>query len=276
MLPARALGLGAPTPHMMRALSRPDGLRTLILQSAFGLPVKPTQSISKVRAELAVIALERAFGNRLKSQLRTSGGLNAKAGRLLAAQLSRRVQDHGSDGRLVAALAAEQVGAAQSDYDTVKLALLRGWLSRELDGGAKPRSSPATAAPAPAARPEPQALPRAANDLSPLTGLPELPAARPDMAAFVVEVKAAARARAEGWPGNRKAFISQVWQQLKADRPDWGVSEIEFKVMLTEAHRGGHVVLATADLKDKRAMAELEQSAVRYKNTVWHFVRVED
>ncbi len=46
--------------------------------------------------------------------------------------------------------------------------------------------------------------------------------------------------------------------------------------MLAEAHRLGAIVLANADLKDKKNITEIENSAVLYKNTVWHFVRVED
>ena len=46
--------------------------------------------------------------------------------------------------------------------------------------------------------------------------------------------------------------------------------------MLAEAHRLGALVLANADLKDKKNMAAIESSAVPYKNTVWHFVRVDE
>jgi hypothetical protein len=46
--------------------------------------------------------------------------------------------------------------------------------------------------------------------------------------------------------------------------------------MLAEAHRLGALVLANADLKDKKSIPDLESSAVPYKNTVWHFVRVEE
>ena len=88
-------------------------------------------------------------------------------------------------------------------------------------------------------------------------------------------VLSAAGARAEGWPGNRKAFISHVWTAVQEAHPEWGLTDIEFKAMLAEAHRTGHVVLANADLKDKRSMKDLQDSAVAYKNTVWHFVRVE-
>ena len=38
----------------------------------------------------------------------------------------------------------------------------------------------------------------------------------------------------------------------------------------------GAIVLANADLKDKKSMKDIESSAVPYKNTVWHFVRVDD
>ena len=86
----------------------------------------------------------------------------------------------------------------------------------------------------------------------------------------------AARACAAGWPGNRKAYISHVWQAIRAAHPEWALSEIEFKGMLAEAHRTGHVVLANADLKSKRALPELQESALVYKNTVLHFVRVAD
>jgi hypothetical protein len=56
----------------------------------------------------------------------------------------------------------------------------------------------------------------------------------------------------------------------------WALTEIEFKCMLTEAHRTGLIVLANADLKDKCALKELQDSAVIYKNTVWHYVRAAD
>ncbi len=60
------------------------------------------------------------------------------------------------------------------------------------------------------------------------------------------------REMAEGWPGNRKAFISHVWNAIRDSEPQWGISEIEFKCMLAEAHRAGRIVLANADLKDKK------------------------
>ena len=115
------------------------------------------------------------------------------------------------------------------------------------------------------------ASPLAAN----LVAAPRV-AVRPDMAEFSHAVVSAARPVSEGWPGNRKAFISLVWKAIRSARPEWELSEIVFKSMLAEAHRSGHVVLAGADLKDKCNLKELEDSKILYKNTVWHFVRVED
>ena len=99
---------------------------------------------------------------------------------------------------------------------------------------------------------------------------------RPDPAAFTYAVKAAARDCAEGWPGNRRAFVSLVWALVQARHPGWGVTEIEFKAMLIEAHRRELLVLVNADLKDKRQLETVQASAIVYKNTVWHYVRVED
>jgi hypothetical protein len=98
---------------------------------------------------------------------------------------------------------------------------------------------------------------------------------RPDLPGFVKVVQAAATTHAEGWPGNRKALVSRVYGAVSAGHPGWGLSLVEFKAMLAECHRIGKIALVTADLKDKRLLEELKQSAITYKNTVWHLVRVE-
>jgi hypothetical protein len=108
-------------------------------------------------------------------------------------------------------------------------------------------------------------------------GAPPVPVemGRPDLAGFAQEVRQLSAARAQGWPGNRKAYISQVWQLVRERCSKWGLSEIEFKCMLIEAHRAGRLVLAHADLKDASNICELQDSAVAYKNAVFHFVRVD-
>ena len=46
--------------------------------------------------------------------------------------------------------------------------------------------------------------------------------------------------------------------------------------MLAEAHRAGQLVLANADLKDRRSIADVQASAIAYKNAIFHYVRVDD
>ena len=282
-LVARALGV-EPAPRMLRALERPDGLRSIIVQRHYAIMPKRVLSASRLRMSLAVIALERAFGNKIKSGLDAGKGLSVKASRLLAGQLALRPRDFGTDMRLITALAAEAVGAAQPDPAALRQAVLRNYVSELLGEGpaGTPRNAEVDAATvaqiaarqdelplqalAPAGEPEPVTIrrsrPSAAN--------------RPDLAGFARIVLDHADAQAEGWPGNRKAFISRVWQAIAEAHRDWGLSEIEFKSMLAEAHRTGHVVLASADIKSKESLADVQASAIAYKNTVWHFVRVEN
>jgi hypothetical protein len=259
-LVAGALHLSGEATSRLKRLAKSEGLRAAVVQKAYGLPVRPDVSPSKLRSQLAVIALERAFGNKVKSGF-GQGGLSAKAGRLLAAQLAGSSREHGTDARLVAALAAEHAGAKKPDADAIRIALLRRWLGdgleAEASGGAIV-SQPRPIQPAPFA---------AANDAA---------SARPDLAGFSTAVLDLARMRAEGWPGNRKAFISHVWQAIRGAHPEWRLTEIEFKYMLAEAHRAGLVVLANADLRDKSTVKEVQDSAIAYKNTVWHLVRVEE
>lgn len=262
---AIALDLGSLGPKKLKALQTPDGLRAFILQQTYGLPLNGTQTTAKLRAQLAVVALERAFGNKIKTGLGAGSGFSAKAGRLLAGQLSTRPRDLGSDGRLVALLAAEAVDARQSDADALRTAILRRLAERALkDDTDKIRSG------RPAIR-----KPVADNDAG-LPGAKLPPTRRPDPAGFAKEVKALARDCAEGWAGNRKALVARVWKKTAAAHPEWGLTEIEFKCMLAEAHRTGHLLLATADLKDKSNAAEIEASAISYKNTQWHLIRIID
>jgi hypothetical protein len=257
-LVASALGLEVPAGIQLKALTRPDGLRSAILQMAYGLTIKRAPSRARVRSALALVAIERAFGSSIKVAPGVSAGLPAKVGRFLAAQLSCRPREFRTDGQLIASLAAEKVGAVQTDAASLRLAILRNFVSRSFVADV-PRSrcgvADASSAPSPITPP---------------------PGTRPDLAGFVREVRFAARSWAEGWPGTSKAFISHVWQSIEARHPEWGLTDIEFKSKLAEAHLSGHLTLVGADLKDKRNIKEFQESAVAYKNTVWHFVRVED
>lgn len=260
---AKALALEREAAKRIAALATPDGLRAAIVQKAFGLKIKGVATPSRLRSGLAAVALARAFGNQFKAERAGRTGFSAKAGRLLAAQLAKKPRDFGTDSRLVAALAAEHVGATHSGLAALRLAVLRRYLGGAEKAATLPPRRPTAKAPAP--------RPRLVEPVPP----PAQATERPDLAGFAHQVRELAVHKAQGWPGNRKAYISHVWHTVREKRPEWGLSEIEFKCMLTEAHRAGSLALANADLKEDGSIKDLQESAVVYKNAVFHFIRVD-
>jgi hypothetical protein len=271
LLVASALGTPGLSARRLKALGKIEGLRSAIVIAAHGLKPRAAASASRLRNDLALLALDRAFGNRLQRDLGAKSGLSAKAARLLAGQLSARPRDFGSDSRLVAGLAAEALGVTSSTLPALRLALLRRFVAGDLEW---PMAAPkAQEAPAKPPAPLPMSAPAVVQQLRPTPA----PVGRPGPEAFARVVKDVARPLATGgWSGSRKVYISQVWAAIAERYPGWGLSEIEFKAMLTEAHRTGLLVLGTSDLREKRDLDEIQASATVFKNTVWHFVRVED
>ena len=274
-LVAQSLGRPAQGPAGAKALERAENLSALVLQQHFKLPSLRPLSTTDLRAALAVVALERAFGNKIKTGLAKGSGLPGKTGRLLAGQLFKPPREFATDGKLVLALAADVAGASDTSLDALKLALLRR-LTQMPDAGLITETLRPQRARTPQFAPDNFAPDNDAAPLAhqnrPITRTP----VRPDMLEFAGAVVDAARPVSEGWPGNRKAFISRTWRAIRSTRPEWELTEIAFKSMLAEAHRSGQLMLTTADLKDRCDLKELEDSKILYKNTVWHFVRVED
>ncbi|HWB44333.1 MAG TPA: hypothetical protein VG900_02750 [Hyphomicrobiaceae bacterium] len=258
-LVAKALGCEGENLKKLGALMTPEGLRAAILVHGYRLKIKGLATPTRLRSALAAHALARAFGDKLPATLARKSGLTAKASRLLAAQLSSAPRDFGTDARLVAALAAEHVGAASADLDTLRAAVLHRFVQATA-AAAPPIVRPALR-PTPASRPAAPAAAPAIGD-------------RPDLSGFASEVRRHAASYAQGWAGNRRAYISHVWRGISQKRPDWGLSEIEFKCMLAEAHGAGELELTHADLKDEDQDV-LRQSKVVFKNAVFHFIRVD-
>ncbi len=168
-LVATALGMQREPAKRLKALATPDGLRAAIVERAYKLKIKGAVTPARVREALAASALKRAFGDKNTAGLAGKLGLTAKAGRLLAGQLSQKPRDFGTDTRLVAALAAEHVGAISNDVEALRLALLQQYF-----GGRSEKAVPAKRAPARRAlgrvapnRAEPPAAPPAVDRLPP-------------------------------------------------------------------------------------------------------------
>ena len=276
-LVAKALGAEGLPPRRLKALLKADGLRLEIVQSAFKLKARGVPTPARIRSQLAKLAVTRAFGDSLPTGMDGRSGLSAKAGRALAGRLANPPREFPTDGRLVAALAMEYAGTTKSGFEDLQTALLRKYVTRGAVRAPETLARASRRAEKVAARPAAKAK-GAVPVLTLVETNPRSMAtpARPDFAGFVAATLAAAQGVAEGWPGNRKAFVSKVWGAVQAQHPEWLVSEIEFKAMLIEAHRVGRIVLANADLKDQRSMADVQASAIAYKNAIFHFVRVDD
>jgi hypothetical protein len=280
---ARALGWQRAPARRVAALETLDGLRAAVLAQSYRVQIRGAPTPAQLRRALADAALRSAFGEGtagLAGKLR----LSARAGRLLAAQLLSKPRDFGTDGQLVAALAAEGAGAATSDLANLRRAVLRQFL-RASERSARARRTPRRVPPAPASGEPapPPAPPPSVKDTSPAPApLPPAPTLAPpttaqplDLSGFALEVRRCAASEAQGWSGDRKAYISHVWRNVRATRPEWGLSENEFKHLLAEAHRSGQLALANADLKDQSNIKDVQESAVVYRNAVFHFIRVD-
>jgi hypothetical protein len=268
-LVAKALDLDREPPAKLKKLAKPDGLRAAILIKAFDLKIRGAASPVRLRTALAKVALARAFGNDDGGSEDSKTGLSAKDGRALASRLGREPVKYRTDARLVAGLAADFVGATKTDMGAMQTAILRRYLTK--GDVAPPASKPKRRlklVPKPVAVPPPQETHPLTQVIPPVQG-------RPSLETFVVDVLRLAAPRAEGFVGNRKAFISRLWRSIETERAHWGLSEVEFKCMLTEAHRLGQLILANADLRDDRNLDDVQRSAVSYRNAVFHYVRVD-
>jgi hypothetical protein len=147
--------------------------------------------------------------------------------------------DAGPPERLVRVLAAREVGAPRPELRALRDALVRSWLAGRTLG--EPARAEAAAAP---------------------TGAH----------GFAADVLRAAGETADGWFGDRKVFVSAVWDQLRRARGWSAVTLDEFKRRLIAAHRAGELVLARADLVAAMDPATVAASEIATDGASFHFI----
>lgn len=91
-------------------------------------------------------------------------------------------------------------------------------------------------------------------------------------ARFADEVIAVVRNAREGLFGDRKVFISEVWEQLRRTTAWAGITLDDFKTQLLAAHRSGDVVLARADLVAAMNPTLVAASETTANGASFHFV----
>lgn len=239
VLIAVALGIANPSDKVLKSLKSADGLKAGILKSKLGLQFRhEVPSVTQLRTSLALKAIEKGFGDDVSGRFSANMRLPEKLGIFLASRLLERPRNVSSTPQLLSMLAAELAGSVQTDPKSLRLAVMREYVMSNSHQN------------------------RSGDHL--------------DLAGFAKTVSDFARNRATGWPGNKRAYISHVWQTLQEQGSDWGLDENEFKNRLTEAHRKGHLSLAIADLRDKKNIGDVQASVTKYKNSEWHLIRIED
>jgi hypothetical protein len=164
---------------------------------------------------------------------------------LRALFVQRRLgSEAGPPERLVRVLAAREVDAPRPELRALRDALVRGWLAGRAPGSpVRPDAAPVAAA---------------------------VHADAP--AAFAEAVLRAADAVVDGWFGDRKVFVSAVWDQLRRD-PQWaGLGLAGFKADLVAAHRAGQLTLARADLVAAMDPALVAASEIAVDGASFHFL----
>lgn len=141
--------------------------------------------------------------------------------------------DAGPPERLVHLLAAKAIGVVRSDLRELRDGLVRLWVTED-------------------------------HSLS--VGKPAPPVE------FAAEVRELSRHLRDGVFGDRKVFISSVWNQLR-DQPRWSTLSLdEFKQRLVAAHRKGDLVLARADLVAAMDPELVAASETRTDGASFHFI----
>lgn len=290
LLVGRALGVEVDKTPRRRKLESARGLRGAILEQSFGLPATRTVTITGLREKLARKAAPvAAVPSAPVPSAPVQDGTTTIRSRRAVERLLRRPREFASDAALLAELAAEQVGAQETSVPSLRRAILRQLIGQPADepGHAEPVGEPQAAPRKPRSRAGIRAVPPAEPGVPPCTTAPsahaveheraaEAPVPSLDLAAFAATAVELARPCAEGWSGNKRAYIASVWERASRTRPDWGLTVDAFKSLLVEAHKAGHLTLAYADLRSKDTIDLVQASAVRDRNNEWHFVRIDD
>jgi len=147
-----------------------------------------------------------------------------------------------SPAKLVRQIAARAVEAQSLELGSLRDALVRRWLT----GRAPEPGQPSESAPA-----------------GPREAAP---------ASLVDAVHRAAQGARDGVFGDRKVFISSVWQVLRA-QPAWTALALDdFKAQLVAAHRDRQLVLARADLVAAMDPALVAASETQTDGATFHFI----
>ncbi|HET9627227.1 MAG TPA: hypothetical protein VFP84_37965 [Kofleriaceae bacterium] len=230
LLPALALGVRADDAKALKAFSIANSWITAVAARALGAW---TTGAPPALAAFADALVWRELG--------LDGPVKECPAAVRAYALRKHTTARGpSPISLVKQIAAHAVGAANTDLDKLRDALVRQWLLGKTVG-----DDAAGPAPAPTA-------------------------AAPSLIADVRRI--VADATGDAVFGDRKVFISRVWDALHATAAWANLALADFKHQLLALHRQQALVLARADLVSAMDPALVDASETRTDGATFHFI----
>lgn len=267
VLPALALGIAADDGKRQARLAGRDAWAAAIVGRALGLwGDGPPPSLPALCDALAWREL----------------GLPGKPKRcppeIRAVFVQRRLgSDAGPPERLVRVLAAREIGAPSSEQGALRDALVRGWLAGRVIGAVAPAAGEAPPAieAGPKVEVERYEIPDDEHAAVPDAGsgrAPADPGVGDAPSTFVDDVLRAASAVTVGWFGDRKVFVSALWDALRGE-PRWAAITLDdFKARLVAAHRAGELTLVRADLVAAMDPELVAASEIAVDGASFHFL----
>lgn len=287
LLPALALGLRPEDAVARRKLSLVDGWAAAIAARALGVWTSGPPLSAK---QLGDALIWRDLG--------LSGAPERCPPALHAHFLRTHVaKADGSPSKVLKQLAAQAVRAANADSAALRDALVRQWLTgaafvttaptdaTQVDEhvASPPVASPPVASP-PVASPPVTSPPAASPPMAPVTSppAPSPQVTRPPIAApavaplngasLIPAAREAAQRAVDGVFGDRKVFISAVWDALRAQPAFAQLALDDFKRALVVALREGHLQLARADYVSAMDPRLVAASETRADGATFHFI----
>lgn len=253
---AYALNLPALTLEKRKRLADADGLRAVILQSEYDLPIDAFSTLTKTRDALLWQQLcDPSVAQSLQDQIHQLHQKTFKEtvmevllNNLL--QLPKPLKWKQALNQLVA-----KATGARNDANQLRLAILRRAFTNM---PVEPASDPEISEPL---TPKPSTYAKEFSDL--------------ELENFANTAIAAAKDTKEGRFGEYKVFISHVWQTWQTQQPESPLTLEVFKQRLLEASRQDRIKLSRADLAYSLDAEDIAASEMVYLQSEFHFIRTD-
>jgi len=254
---AYALDLPMLTSEARKRLASADGLRAAILRAEFDLHTDAFSTLTTTRNVLLWQKLcDPSVAQSLQEYLPQINQRAFNQGAIMGLLLNHLLQAPKplKWDKALNQLVAKVASARRTDPNELRLAILRQSLTNELVESAT----------------EPEALDQSSEVSAQPKEFSNL-----ELEDFSNTVLLAAKDTKEGWFGDHKVFISQVWKTLSSQQSGWNLTLDEFKQKLIAASRKEWISLSRADLGYSLDSEDVTASEITHLQSQFHFIRTD-